>query len=253
MARTAKTAARKVGRPSRGEEAERRDGLLTAALDIFLKQGFSGTSLDDIARAARVAKRTIYEQFGGKEGLFASAIERSATRLVVTLPSIAAAGGELGPALMSIGRAVLDLVLQPGSLAIYRLVAGEAKRQPKLAQIFYEHGPARVIASVAERLAGHMQQGRIQKDDPVTLARRFIGLVVLEIHQRAVLGVLSPMSSMEREQHVAAGVTLFLAALGTTSGPVEPRSRRNGDAPGEMPIVSLAADISNFQTRRKKP
>lgn len=222
MARAKKTAARRVGRPSRGEEAGRRDDLLAAALDVFLKQGLSGTSLDDIARVACVAKRTIYEQFGGKEGLFASAIERSATRLVVRFPSIETAGGELGPELVSIGRAVLDLVLQPGSLAIYRLVAGEAKRQPKLARMFYEHGPARVIASVAERLAGHMRQGRIRENDPVVLARRFIGLVVLEVHQRAVLGLLPPMSMMERERHVAGAVAPFLAALRTTSVPVNP-------------------------------
>jgi transcriptional repressor AefR-like protein len=86
-----------------------------------------------------------------------------------------------------------------------------------------------------------MQQGLIQEDDPVVLARQFIGLVVLEVHQRAVLGIISPMTRIEREQHVAAAVTLFLAALGTTSGPVKLR-RRNSDA---------AADISKLQTRRK--
>ncbi len=214
-----KISAGRVGRPARGEESKRRDALLATALDIFLKQGFSGTSLDDIARAACVAKRTIYEQFGGKEGLFASAIERSATRLVVRFPPVAAAGPEPGPDLVSIGCAVLDLVLQPGSLAIYRLVAGEAKRQPKLARIFYEHGPARVIADVAERLAGHMRQGRIREDDPVVVARRFIGLVVLEVHQRALLGISPRMNAMERQQHVAATVALFLAALGTASPP----------------------------------
>ena len=245
MARTTKTSAGRVGRPARGEETERRDALLTTALDIFLKQGFSGTSLDDIARAACVAKRTIYEQFGGKEGLFASAIERSAARLVVKFPPVAAAGFELGPDLLSIGCAVLDFILQPGSLAIYRLVAGEAKRQPKLARMFYEHGPARVIANVAERLAGQMRQGRIQKDDPVVVARRFIGLVVLEVHQRALFGILPPMNAMEREQHVAATVALFLAALGTTSAPGETR-RRSSAAAGNT-------YVSSHQSRRKKP
>jgi AcrR family transcriptional regulator len=225
MARTTKTSTARVGRPARGEETGRRDALLATALDIFLKHGYSGTSLDDIARAAYVAKRTIYKQFGGKEGLFASAIEQSAGRLVVRFPPVLAAGFELGPDLMSIGGVVLGFVLQPGSLAIYRLVVGESKRQPKLARMFYEHGPARVIASVAERLAGHMRQGRIQEDDPVALARRFIGLIVLEVHQRALLGILPPMNAMERKRHVATAVTLFLAALGPASAPVETHRR----------------------------
>lgn len=232
-----KTAAARVGRPSRGEEAARRDELLTAALDLFLTQGFSGTSLDDIARVACVAKRTIYEQFGGKEGLFAAAVERSATRLVVKFPSTGAAGGALDPELASIGCAVLDLVLHPRSLAIYRLVAGEAKRQPKLARMFYGHGPARVIASVAERLAGYMRQGRIQQDDPVALARRFVGLVILEVHQRALLGIAPPMNRMERERHVAATVAFFVAALGIASAPRETR-RRSSSAAGDTQGLS---------------
>lgn len=217
MAIATKTSARRRGRPSRGEEVERRHQLLSAALDVFLSQGFSGTSLDDIARAAHVAKRTIYEQFGGKEGLFAAAIERSATQLISRFPAINQTSGELGGDLYSVGCTVLDLVLQPRSLAIYRLVAGEAGRQPMLAQMFYEQGPGRVTASVAELLASYMRQGLIPQGDPVALARRFIGLVVLEIHQRAALGMLPPMSGKEIEKHVAAAAQVFHSALQTTS------------------------------------
>ena len=230
MAMAQQPSARRAGRPSRGEEVERRQQLLSAALDIFLRQGFSGTSLDDIAHAAHVAKRTIYEQFGGKEGLFGAAIERSATRLISRFPAIDQTSGEPGADLNSIGCAVLDLVLQPRSLAIYRLVAGEAERQPRLAQMFYEHGPGRAIASVAELLASYMRQRLIARRDPVALARRFIGLVVLEIHQRAMLGMLPPITRKEIEKHVAAGTEAFLSTLQTTTRHVKSTSRnRRGD------------------------
>ncbi len=216
MATATKTPTRRTGRPSHGEEVERRHQLLSAALDVLLSQGLSGTSLDDIARAAHVAKRTIYGRFGGKDGLFAAAIEQSATSLISRFPASNQKSGELGADLESIGCTVLEFVLQPRSLAIYRLVAGEAERQPRPAQMFYEQGPGRVVASVADLLASYMRQQQIPQCDAIALARRFIGLVVLEIHQRAVLGVLPAMSATAIERHVATATRAFLSTLQTT-------------------------------------
>ncbi len=216
MATATKTSTRRTGRPSRSEEVERKHQLLSAALDVLLSQGFSGTSLDDIARAAHVAKRTIYEKFGGKDGLFAAAIERSATNLISRFPASNQVSGKLRADLESIGRTVLEFVLHPKSLRIYRLVAGEAERQPRPAQMFYEQGPGRVVASVADLLESYMRQERVPQGDAVALARRFIGLVVLEIHQRAVLGVLPAMSATAIERHAAAATQAFLSTLQAT-------------------------------------
>ncbi|MGH6891549.1 MAG: TetR/AcrR family transcriptional regulator [Dongiaceae bacterium] len=217
MAVSAKASTGRTGRPSRGEGVGRRHRLLSAALDVFLRQGFSGTSLDDIARSAHVAKRTIYQQFRDKEGLFAAAVERSATSLISRFPTGDQASGEIGADLGSVGCAVLRFVLQPRSLAIYRLVTGEAERQPRLAQMFYEHGPGRAVASVAELLMNNLRPERIAERDAVALARRFIGIAVLEIHQRAVLGTLPALSAKEIEEHAAAATQAFLATLQTPS------------------------------------
>jgi len=213
MSRKRTTPVRKSGRPARGEEDERRDDLLKAVLEIFQQQGFAGTSLDEISRVAHVAKRTIYEQFGGKEGLFAAAIERAATRLIGHFPHERGVS-DLRENLISIGCSILTYVLQPKNIAIYRLVVGEAERQPNLARMFYGHGPARVIASIAELIAQHLPPERPAQDEPTRLARDFIGLVVLEIQQRATLGMLEPMRPGQIETHVARAVTQFLDAHG---------------------------------------
>ncbi len=189
--------------------------LLSAAFDVFLIHGFSGTSLDDIARTAHVAKRTIYERFGSKGGLFAAAVQRSATELVGRFPKADRAGGNLGNDLEHIGRAVLEFVLQPKSLAIYRLVVGEAQRQPGLAHQFYENGPARAVAAVADLLAVYLRRNGLPAGDAIALARQFIGLVVLEVHQRAVLGTLPTMSTMAVRKHVEVATKAFLSTLST--------------------------------------
>jgi TetR/AcrR family transcriptional regulator, mexJK operon transcriptional repressor len=48
--------------------------IVAAALEAFLEDGYVGTTMDDIAERAAVARRTIYNQFGSKAALLIAAI-----------------------------------------------------------------------------------------------------------------------------------------------------------------------------------
>lgn len=48
--------------------------IIGAATDCFLENGYVGTTMDDIAEKASVARRTIYNQFGSKAALLIAAI-----------------------------------------------------------------------------------------------------------------------------------------------------------------------------------
>jgi hypothetical protein len=60
---------RGAGRPKASDVEARMQDLLDVAARLFLANGYTRTSLESIARAARVAVRTIYVKFGGKAGL----------------------------------------------------------------------------------------------------------------------------------------------------------------------------------------
>jgi AcrR family transcriptional regulator len=47
--------------------AAERTAVVSAALELFHEQGFEATSVDQIARAAKVSRSTFFRQFGGKE------------------------------------------------------------------------------------------------------------------------------------------------------------------------------------------
>jgi len=49
------------------ESAQMRNGVVAAALDLFQRQGFDQTSVEQIAKAAGVSRSTFFRQFGGKE------------------------------------------------------------------------------------------------------------------------------------------------------------------------------------------
>ena len=44
-----------------------RTGVVAAAIDLFLEQGFEATSVEQIAQAAGVSRSTFFRQFGGKD------------------------------------------------------------------------------------------------------------------------------------------------------------------------------------------
>ena len=56
--------------------AERRAQLIEVGRKVFSESGYEATSVEEIAKAAKVSKPVIYEHFGGKEGLYAVIIDR---------------------------------------------------------------------------------------------------------------------------------------------------------------------------------
>jgi AcrR family transcriptional regulator len=64
--------------PSRREEKklETRERLLRAALDLFVRQGYAQTRVDEIARAAHVSRQTFFNYFPEKSHLLDVLLER---------------------------------------------------------------------------------------------------------------------------------------------------------------------------------
>lgn len=61
-----------MGRP---KEFERED-VLVKALDVFWTNGYEATSLDDLTRAMKLGRGSLYAEFGDKHSLFVAALDR---------------------------------------------------------------------------------------------------------------------------------------------------------------------------------
>ena len=75
---------------------EKRERILAAARELFLRQGLRATSMEAIARGAGMAKPTLYAEFADKDAVFLAILEQ----LVADFP-------ELGDECVAIGREVL--------------------------------------------------------------------------------------------------------------------------------------------------
>ena len=60
----------------------RRPEVLDAALELFLENGYQGTSMEAVARAAGVTKPVVYACFDSKDELFRSLLAREETRIL---------------------------------------------------------------------------------------------------------------------------------------------------------------------------
>jgi AcrR family transcriptional regulator len=68
--------ARRYASEVRDEQARRtRRAIVTAARDLFLAQGYAATTIDAIAQAAHVSRRTVFNSAGGKATLLKLAYE----------------------------------------------------------------------------------------------------------------------------------------------------------------------------------
>lgn len=62
-------------RPPRLPRDARRAQLLDAALEVFVSNGYHGTSMDDIAETARVSKPVLYQHFPSKRELYLALLD----------------------------------------------------------------------------------------------------------------------------------------------------------------------------------
>jgi TetR/AcrR family transcriptional repressor of mexJK operon len=65
-----------------GLSDKKRQAILRGGKAVFLKSGFGGASMDQVAAAAGVSKMTVYRHFGSKEELFAGVITELCQRIV---------------------------------------------------------------------------------------------------------------------------------------------------------------------------
>ena len=196
--------------------ARKQRAILDAATEAFLEQGYGGTSMDSIAAAAGVSKQTVYQHFGDKQRLFRELITatvQAASDPVYDEARRLADSGRIEDDLRDLARRLLALVMQPTMLRLRRLVIAEARRFPELGRVFYDQGPGRTIATLAETFAELAAQGKLHAPDPLLAATHFNWLVMsAPLNEAMLLGKDESLSARKIKQLGDGAVRVFLSA-----------------------------------------
>jgi len=200
-----------------------RAALVDAARTLFLRQGYAGTTMEEIAALAGLTKRTVYNNYVDKDALFGRIVEdviayaeefAGGLREDFTVGITAA---NLRATLDDLGRRLALAIVRPEVVALRRLLIGEARGFPALATEYFDRAPGQVIEALASGF-GHLgRAGLLRLGDPRRAAAQFAYLVAGEPLDRAMLVGTTPP-----RKHVIAcareGVRTFLARYEAARG-----------------------------------
>jgi TetR/AcrR family transcriptional regulator, mexJK operon transcriptional repressor len=190
---------------------------MEAATTLFLRNGYQGTNMDDIAAHAAVSKQRVYKNFADKERLFSDitlGVTATAEEFTSTVTTMLEDTDDLERDLGELARRYIASVMQPRVLRLRRLVIGEAGRFPKLARTYYERAPERVLATLAGCLERLADRGLLRLDEPMLAANHFAFLILSPMDKAMFSGVDDQPDAAELDRLADAGVRVFLAAYG---------------------------------------
>ena len=153
-----------------------REAIVEAAEHLFLKRGFGSVSMDDLAVAAGVARRTLYNQFSSKEEIFREMLVRVSGQLEDAFPSGVETQGDVEDVLRLVARMILGLHKHPEYLGFLRMVVADSRQFPWIAEEF-----ATVMDPQTERLVRYLAHltalGILNCRNPMLAAHQFMGML----------------------------------------------------------------------------
>jgi len=167
--------------PPRDEQdfESRRQQIIDGALQVFASKGFEKATNKDIAEKSGIGSPgLIYHYFKDKSDLFRQVVEQRLPLLQLLSHSDDIMTKAPYDALTLFGTAFLKEAENPTSMALIKLLLGEAFRQPQVAEMFNTIGPSRSFAFLNRYLAKQMSAGVLKPMNPGAAARCFVGPLV---------------------------------------------------------------------------
>lgn len=204
--------------PTRPSSQRKRQAIFDAAEVVFLRDGFTGASIDEVAQLSGVSKQTIYNHFGSKEDLFVALVSWMSTNAgravrpeALRLPE----GADLSAYLEEYAVRQLTVVLDPRLLRLRRLVIGEVPRFPHLARALWEHGPQRAMAELADLFRDLANAGLLRATNAQVAAETYNWLVMsAPLNKAMLMGDDAIPDAKALRRHAREAVRVFLAAYG---------------------------------------
>ena len=167
---------RSPGRPTQSAAPELRAICLAAARQTFLERGYSGATIEQIAKRAKASKMTIYRQFGSKEYLFKIVAEdaiANARRKFDTAEWNDSTDYKV--ALLDIIRRMHSALTDQSYLDVLKLVISEKERFPDVASTMLDHDTS-LLQPIQTFLDKATKKGDLNVPDVRIAASQLTGL-----------------------------------------------------------------------------
>ncbi|MEM6824278.1 MAG: TetR/AcrR family transcriptional regulator [Pseudomonadota bacterium] len=188
--------------------------VLEGARTVFLRDGFEGASVDDIAREAGVSKATLYNYFPDKRILFIEVAKAECCRQEEATDKMIAMSAPPAEALRVAAERMMRLILSPFGRNVFKICVAESDRFPELGREFWESGPARVRAKMIDYFRQAMDRGELLIDDTDLAADQFAELCKSDLFPKLMFGIQDRFSDAEIARVADGAVATFMARYG---------------------------------------
>ncbi|PKR53160.1 TetR/AcrR family transcriptional regulator [Thalassospira marina] len=193
---------------------KRREAIIEAARELFCEHGLSGTTLEMIIAEAGGSRRTIYELFGNKDGVFEAVIRNCTGRVTKIMRDLPISEKPLRETLIDFGENLMTVLTQSDTLRYMRMFLGEVPRFPHLGRVFYESGLMTGRRLLKEYFEQQIKLGRFPNHDPEQAARFLVSLIKSDYDIRQLSFVGWEPRTGDLNEHVTLAVDMFLAGYG---------------------------------------
>lgn len=209
---------RAARRRTGGSEATKVMILIEAAEDVFLAKGYHSATMDDVAQAAGMSKKTVYQLIHSKAELFLALLDHYQTRLNFPPPQPEWSEQRI---LVEHLLALARFILSPEQLAIIRLIMAEYTHSPDLGRIFHQSRFKKAKAGLESCLADIAMRRNARFKDISEMSALLFGMTIGEFHLTVLVGFRASPAKSALERRIRQGVAMFLAGSACALEPVD--------------------------------
>jgi AcrR family transcriptional regulator len=199
------------GRPTQAEAKKLHQKLRKAAVATFVKYGYDGATMEAIARAAGITRRTLYARYPDKRAVFVDVIPWALTRRTERDSNDEVYDRDLRASLVAIGRAGIARAIDPDVVRLTRIAMNESARFPEFAISAHSMMWSGRHRQVMDLLRRHQEAGAIEFEDLELAAGNFIAMIEHLPVRLAECGIYR--SAEEEDRHLQHAVNLFLRGI----------------------------------------
>ena len=206
----------RAGRP---KDPVKHATIVQVATDLFAMRPFDAVTMEAVAIEAGVSKQTVYSHFSDKETLFEATVTAISDQMVKGLSAPEPTGQTLQSRLNKMGVAFLSVILGPNVANMTHTLPAALRDNRELATRFYNAGPGRTKAALAERIAAAASLGELTVDSPELAAEDLLSLWVGNLPAQVAFGIAPSVPLKEIERRVQRGTEVFLRAYAKARKP----------------------------------
>lgn len=188
--------------------------ILGAAQKVFLKQGFKAASMDEVAQQANVSKKTVYDHFDNKKGLFEAMLKEHWHKLLRIDTALFDERKTIAENLAHFAKVFLRFLYQQETIDLFRLLIGEANQFPELAEHIIVDGKPPFTKKLVEYLNQKKTSGELNIDNAERAALYFMGLLKEQHFWPMMLGFTKQKKIANPNKLIDEAVAIFLKAFG---------------------------------------